>query len=115
MTGLEQIHSILSRLLISLGDVVLVEEFSYFLPNMIFNQAGAQMKTVPVDSEGMDIDFIKNNFKPGEIRFLYISTQNANIPQQQSFQRIEKYNYLELAEDYNFIVIENDTDFEFHL
>lgn len=114
VTGLEQIHSILSRLLISLGDVVLVEEFSYFLPNMIFNQAGAQMKTVPVDSEGMDIDFIKNNFKPGEIRLIYINTK-CQYPTTVSLSENRKIQLLELAEDYNFIVIENDTDFEFSL
>src|SRR5690606_17356544 len=61
--GVEQVLSILSRLLINSADIVLVEELSYFLPNMIFNQAGAKMKTIPIDENGMDIDFIQNNFK----------------------------------------------------
>src|SRR5690606_21068250 len=41
IAGREQVFSILARLLIKPGDLVLVEELSYFLPNMIFGQAGA--------------------------------------------------------------------------
>ncbi|WP_310992193.1 PLP-dependent aminotransferase family protein [Aequorivita marina] len=114
VTGLEQVHSILSRLLINSGNVVLVEEFSYFLPNMIFNQAGAQMKTVPVDAHGMDIDYIKTHFKPSEIRFVYLNTK-CQYPTTVSLSEKRKTQLLELAEAYNFIVIENDTDFEFSL
>ncbi|MGO3262717.1 MAG: PLP-dependent aminotransferase family protein [Mesonia sp.] len=112
VAGLEQVLSILSRLLIHTGDVVLVEEFSYFLPNMIFNQAGAQMKTIPVDEDGMDIDFIEAHFKPGEIRLVYINT-NCQYPTTASLSEKRKTQLLALAEAYDFIVIEDNTDVEF--
>ncbi|WP_026449595.1 PLP-dependent aminotransferase family protein [Aequorivita capsosiphonis] len=112
IAGLEKVLSILSRLLINTGDIVLVEELSYFLPNMIFNQAGAKMKTIPVDEKGMDIDYIKNHFKPGEIRLLYINT-NCQYPTTASLSETRKTQLLSLAEQYDFIVIEDDTDFEF--
>ena len=73
VAGREQVYSILSRLLINTGNLVLVEELSYFLPNMIMGQAGAQLKTVPVDEDGMRIDHIRKHFKPGEIRFVLIN------------------------------------------
>lgn len=114
VAGLEQVHSILSRLLINSGDVVLVEEFSYFLSNMIFNQAGAKMKTIPVDANGMDIDYIQNHFKPGEIRFVYINSK-CQYPTTVGLSEKRKTQLLDLAEKYDFIVIENDTDFEFSL
>jgi len=114
VAGLEQVHSILSRLLINSGDVVLVEEFSYFLPNMIFNQAGAKMKTIPVDEDGMNIDYIETHFKPGEIRLVYINTK-CQYPTTVGLSEKRKTQLLELAEKYDFIVIENDTDFEFSL
>ncbi|ULT22777.1 hypothetical protein KUH03_26150 [Sphingobacterium sp. E70] len=45
------------------------------MPNMIFSQAGAKLKTVPVDAMGMDIDYIADHFAPGEIRCVYINTK----------------------------------------
>lgn len=112
VAGLEQVHSILSRLLISKGDVVLVEELSYFLPNMIYSQAGAKMKTIPIDDNGMDINYIQNHFKPGEIRFVYINTK-CQYPTTVSLSEERKVQLLDLAETYDFIVIEDDTDFEY--
>jgi len=112
IAGQEQVHSILSRLLIKTGDVVLVEELSYFLPNMIYNQAGAKMKTVPVDGEGMDIDYIENNFKPGAIRFVYINTK-CQYPTTVNLSNARQKKLLRLAEAYDFLIIEDDSDFEF--
>ncbi|MFD1283808.1 PLP-dependent aminotransferase family protein [Mesonia ostreae] len=114
VAGLEQVHSILSRLLINSGDVVLVEEYSYFLSNMVFNQAGAKIKTIPVDEEGMDIDYVASHFEPGEIRLVYINSK-CQYPTTVELSENRKIQLLELAEQYNFIVIENDTDFEFSL
>ena len=114
VAGLEQVHSILSRLLIQTGDVVLVEELSYFLPNMIYSQAGANMKTIPVDAEGMDIDYIQNHFKPGEIRMVYLNTK-CQYPTTVGLSEKRKKQLLLLAEQYDFIVVEDDSDFEFSL
>lgn len=107
----EQVFSILSRLLIQRGDIVLVENLSYFLPNMIFSQAGAKLKTVPVDAMGMDIDYIADHFAPGEIRCVYINTK-CQYPTTVSLSEKRKMQLLQLAEQYNFIVIEDDVDFE---
>lgn len=112
VAGLEQVLSILSRLLINTGDLVLVGELSYFLPNMIFNQAGAKMKTIPMDADGMDIDYIEKHFKPGEIRLVYMNT-HCQYPTTVSLSENRKTQLLALAEQYNFMVIENDTDYEF--
>lgn len=112
--GVEQVLSILSRLLINSANIVLVEELSYFLPNMIFNQAGAKMKTIPIDENGMDIDFIQNNFKAGEIRFVYINSR-CQYPTTVNLSDKRKSQLLKLAEEYNFIIIEDDTDFEFSM
>jgi len=107
----EQIFSILTRLLIRMGDVVLIEDLSYFLPNMIFSQAGARLKTVPVDAEGMDIDYIAAHFSPGEIRCVYINTK-CQYPTTAVLSEKRKVQLLQLAEHYQFIVIEDDADFE---
>lgn len=108
----EQVLSILSRLLINSGDTVVVENLSYFLPNMIFSQAGARLKTVPVDQNGMDINYIEEYFSPGDIRFVYINPQ-SQYPTTVGLCDSRKAKLLELAERYDFIVVEDDTDFEF--
>lgn len=114
IAGREQVFSILSRLLIGKGDVVLVEELSYFLPNMIFNQAGAQLKTVPVDEDGMRVDFIEEHFRPGEIRCVYLNPR-SQYPTTARLSEMRKLKLLQLAERYDFFVIEDDADFEFSM
>ncbi|WP_072878264.1 aminotransferase-like domain-containing protein [Salegentibacter echinorum] len=114
IAGMEQALSILARLLINSGDIVLVEELSYFLPNMVLGQAGARIKTIPVDENGMNIDFIEENFKAGEIRLVYLNP-TCQYPTGVQLSETRKTQLLDLAERYNFIVIEDDTDFEFSL
>lgn len=108
----EQVFSILSRLLINTGDIVLIEELSYFLPNMIFNQAGAHLKTVPVDEDGMQVHFIQEHYKPGEIRFVYINSR-CQYPTGAQLSEERKIKLLQLAEQYGFFIIEDDVDYEF--
>ena len=112
ISGREQVFSIISRLLISSGDIVLVENLSYFSSNMIFSQAGARLKTVPVDKDGMDTHYIQEHFNPGDIRLVYINPQ-SQYPTTVRLSESRKTHLLELAQRYDFIVIEDDADFEF--
>lgn len=112
IAGKEQLYTILSRLLINSGDVVLVASLSYFLPNMIFSQAGAQMKTIPLDKYGMDINYIKNHYRPGDIRLVYINSR-SQYPTAVALSNKRKDQLQQLAEDYGFIIIEDDSDYEF--
>ncbi len=114
ISGREQVFSILSQLLLKTGDIILVENLSYFLPNMIFGQAGAQLRTIPVDEDGMRVDFIREHFKAGEIRFVYLNPR-SQYPTTVPLSEERKTALLQLAEQYNFIVIEDDDDFEFSL
>ena len=108
----EKIFSILSRLIIEPGNIVLVGELSYFLPNMIFSQAGAKLKTIPVDQEGIDVDYIEAHFNPGDIRCIYINCL-SHYPTTVKLSEYRKQRLLELAKLYEFIIIEDEEDFEF--
>lgn len=107
----EQLFSILTRLLIRKGDTVLVEALSYYLPNMIFSPSGAQLKTIPIDSQGIQVDYIQKHFSPGEIRFLYMNSR-CQYPSTRPLSEARKQALLELAEAYDFIILEDDIDFE---
>ena len=112
VAGREQVFSILSRLLINRGDLILVEELSFYMPNMIFGQAGAKIKTVPVDEEGMDVNYVRKQFQKGQIRLVFLNSR-SQYPTTVSLSKKRKEELLELANEYDFIIIEDDPDFEF--
>jgi GntR family transcriptional regulator/MocR family aminotransferase len=62
---------IISQLLIRPKDVVLVGDLSHYAANMIFQQSGAIIKTIPIDEQGLDVDYIKTRFV-GQLLCLYL-------------------------------------------
>lgn len=103
---------IISQLIIRPKDIVLVGNLSNYAANMIFQQAGANIKTIPVDEHGLDVDFIKNNFEKGEIRCVYICA-NRDYPTTVSLSPERRLKLLQLASLYKFAIIEDDFDFDF--
>ena len=108
----EQVFNVLSQLILSPGEVVLVEELSYYVANMIFTQVGARLLTIPLDAEGMDVEYIAAHFRPGEIRAVYLNPR-SQYPTGVRLSASRKSRLLELAEILDFVVIEDDGDFEF--
>lgn len=70
---------IVSQLLIKPNDVVLVGHLSNYAANMIFQQAGATIITIPVDDYGLDVAYIKNHFVKRSIRCVYVCA-NRHYP-----------------------------------
>jgi GntR family transcriptional regulator/MocR family aminotransferase len=103
----------LAQLLLKTGDLVLVGSYSYFFSNMIFNQVGAKIQTIPVDQQGIDVDFIERNFKKGEIKCLYVNSKNQ-YPTTYELSEMRRKKLITLSNRYDFIVIEEDTDFEMY-
>lgn len=102
---------IISQLLIREGDTVIVAELSHFLPNMIFNKAGAQLRTIPIDQDGIQVDYIRKEFSPGEIKFILVNSQHQ-YPTTYNLSQERKEKLLALAEEYDFLIIEDDENFE---
>lgn len=103
---------IVSQLLIKPKDVVLVGHLSNYASNMIFQEAGAIIKTVPVDHNGLDIDYIKNHFVKGAIRCIYVCS-NRHYPSTQALSAERRMKLLALAKDFQFAIIEDDYDYDF--
>lgn len=103
---------IISQLIISTNDIVLVAELSHFSANMIFQKAGAKISSIPLDEHGISIDYIRSHFTKNEIRMLYI-TPHHHYPTTVTLNSQRRLELLQLAVEYNFIVIEDDYDFEF--
>ncbi|MGA1225928.1 MAG: PLP-dependent aminotransferase family protein [Tamlana sp.] len=103
---------IVSQLLIKQNDRVLVGQLSNYASNMIFQEAGASIKTIPVDHEGLDVDYIKTHFTKGSIRCVYVCA-NRHYPTAQTLSTERRLKLLELAKDYQFAIIEDDYDYDF--
>lgn len=114
LSSREQVFTVLSQLILSRGEVVLVEELSFYLANMIFSQVGAKLRTIPVDAEGMDVEYIAAHFKRGEIRAVYINPR-SQYPTGVRLSLTRRSRLLELARVLDFVVIEDDVDFEFSI
>lgn len=103
---------LVSQLLLKPNDVVLVGSLSNFAANMIFYQAKANIITIPVDENGLDVSFIRKNFTKNSIRCVYCTPQR-HYPTTHSLSAQRRLQLLELAKEYGFAIIEDDFDFDF--
>lgn len=103
---------IVSQLLIKPNDIVLVGELSNYAANMIFQQSSAKIKTIPVDENGINVEYIKSNFSPKEIRCIYVCSQR-DYPTTVTLSVERRIELLELAKTYDFAIIEDDYDYDF--
>jgi GntR family transcriptional regulator/MocR family aminotransferase len=103
---------IISQLLIRPKDVVLVGDLSNYAANMIFQQSGAIIKTIPIDEQGLNVDYIKTHFVKEAIRCVYICA-NRDYPTTVSLTAERRLKLLQLAKEYQFAIIEDDYDYDF--
>jgi GntR family transcriptional regulator/MocR family aminotransferase len=103
---------IVSQLLIKQNDIVLVGHLSNYAANMIFQQAGATIKTVPVDTDGLDIAYIEKHFVKNSIRCVYICA-HRDYPTVVNLSKERRLALLQLAKEYGFAIIEDDYDYDF--
>ncbi|WP_293300652.1 PLP-dependent aminotransferase family protein [Pedobacter sp. UBA4863] len=103
---------IIAQLLIEPNDVVIVGELGLFTTNMIFQKAGANIKTLPVDEQGIDINKLEEKLKTTKIRMIYI-TPHHHYPTTVSLSAQRRIKLLQLAQAHGFIIIEDDYEYDF--
>ena len=103
---------VVSQLLIKQNDVVLVGHLSNYASNMIFQQTGASIKTIPIDNDGLDIEYIKKHFVKYSIRCVYICA-HRDYPTAVTLSAERRLELLQLANEYGFAIIEDDYDYDF--
>ena len=103
---------IVSQLLIKKDDIVLVGNLSNYAANMIFQQAGASIKTIPADTDGLDINYIRKHFIKNSIRCVYVCAQR-DYPTMVNLSAERRLALLQLAKEYGFAIIEDDYDYDF--
>lgn len=103
---------IITQLLIKPQDRVMVGELGLFTANMIFQKAGAKVATLPVDEQGIDVGRLAELLKTTPIRMVYI-TPHHHYPTTVSLSAQRRVQLLKLANEYGFIIIEDDYDYDF--
>ena len=103
---------VVSQLLIKPNDVVLVGHLSNYESNIIFQQTGASIKTIPVDNDGLDIEYIKKHFVKHSIRCVYICA-HRDYPTTVTLSAERRLELIQLAKEFGFAIIEDDFDYDF--
>jgi GntR family transcriptional regulator/MocR family aminotransferase len=113
MRGIQMGIYLASSLLISAGDTVVVGNLSYYVANMIFQQAGANIVSVPVDQYGISVEAVKKLCETRSIRMLYL-TPHHHYPTTVTLSADRRIELLNLSVQYGFVILEDDHDYDFH-
>ncbi len=112
VSGSQQGLELVSRIFIDPGDIVVVEEPTYLLALNVFKLRKARIVSVPVDDEGMDVnvleDIVKDLKKDGKKPKIVYTMPVAQNPTGVTMSINRRKHLLELAEKYNFIIVEDD-------
>lgn len=104
---------IVSEILLSEGDTVIVGELSYFSVNMIFQRTGVKICPVPIDEDGINVEEVRRICEKQKIRMLYL-TPHHHYPTTVTLSAARRRELLNLAQEYGFIILEDDYDYDFH-
>jgi len=102
-----------ARVLVKAGDHIVTEELCNPLAREAFKSCGANIQSVAHDNEGIDVKHLEQLCSQYIIRAIYV-TPNHQIPTTVCMSNERRQRLLELAEQYDFLIIEDDSDFEFN-
>jgi GntR family transcriptional regulator/MocR family aminotransferase len=102
-----------ARLLAEPGDAIAFETLSYPPAREAFRAAGAEICAVGMDEHGLDVDALEALCRRKTIRAIYV-TPHHQFPTTIVLPPERRIRLASLAEQYNFAIVEDDYDHEFH-
>lgn len=102
-----------ARALIGAGDSVVVEHLSNPVARETFRNCGANLLTVPHNSEGVDLPALEKLCINHKVKAIYVNPHHQ-IPTTACMSPENKKGLLRLAGRYEFFIIEDDNDSEFN-
>ncbi|MGW4770350.1 aminotransferase-like domain-containing protein [Nocardia sp. NPDC004278] len=106
--GSQQALSLLAEVLLDPGALVVVEDPAYVGALQVFRAAGARIVAVPLDSDGMRVDVLKELLARGERPTVVHTVSNFHNPGGVTMSSPRRRELAELADAYGFWVIEDD-------
>lgn len=105
--------NLICNALISPGDIVVSEIPGWRRAEHNFKHAGAKWIGVPVDEHGLMVDELRKICRKQKVRMVYV-TPHHQYPTTVSLRIDRRLELLRLANEYGFIIFEDDYDFDFH-
>lgn len=102
-----------AQLVLQPEDVVVVGDVSYGSGNLIFQRQRAQLLRVPVDEHGIDVQAIARLCELHPVKLVYV-TPHHHYPTTVTMPAERRLRLLQLAQQYNFCILEDDYDYDFH-
>jgi len=102
-----------TQLLIATGDTVLVEKLTYEPAITAFAARGARIVPVGLDKQGVDVDDVEKACRKHRVRAIFL-TPHHQFPTTVALRPERRLRLLELARQFDFALIEDDYDHEFH-
>ncbi len=99
--------------LFSKGDIVIVGDTSYYYADHTFLNAGMQLVRVRVDDCGIDVGAIEKICRKKKIKAVHV-TSHHHYPTTVTLSANRRMKLLALAEQFGFVIIEDDYDYDFH-
>jgi GntR family transcriptional regulator/MocR family aminotransferase len=102
-----------AQLLLTPSDHIAVGMSNYLSADETFRYAGANLLRIPVDENGMDIDYLEEILQRHKIKAVYVIPHH-HCPTTVTLTMERRLKLLNLAKEYRFAIIEDDYDFDFH-
>ena len=114
ISGAQQGIDIVCKGLINYSDVVFVEEPTYNGALEVFKSRGANVISIPMLDDGIDIGILKLKLEKIKPKLMYVMPNFQN-PTGISYSAYKKRKLIELSEEYDFYILEDDfiSDFPF--
>jgi DNA-binding transcriptional MocR family regulator len=107
LAGSQQGIDLASRIFIDPGDIVVLEEPTYFPAIQVFKAAGARIMTVPVDDQGMKVEQLEQLLTRYRPKLIYtVPTYQNPTGTEMTLERRRRL--VELASRCNVVVLEDD-------
>jgi len=107
VSGAQQAIDIISKILLDYKDQIIVEDPTYFGALQAFNFRKADIKSVKMEQDGADLEKMESYLQKNKIKFFF-TMQNFQNPTGVNWSRKKQLRLLELAEKYDFYIIEDD-------
>ncbi|MGN6181048.1 MAG: PLP-dependent aminotransferase family protein [Mucilaginibacter sp.] len=104
---------LVSQVLLSKNDTVIVADPGYPGANQVFEHAGAKLEFAPVDEYGINLNAVEEICKKKKVKLLYVIPHHHR-PTTVTLCAERRMRLLELAMKYRFAIIEDDYDYDFH-
>jgi GntR family transcriptional regulator/MocR family aminotransferase len=111
--GSQQALYLVAQTMFAPGDVVAIEELGNPRVWGALRLPGAELVTVPVDDEGLDVDALATLANRRRLRAVYV-TPHHQFPTNTVMSSARRARLAALAVEHGFAIIEDDYDREFH-